>query len=75
MAEDCERMVELNAQERFAVGLAAAVVILSLISGFLFIYYRGSNLFYVTAVLAVIAGFYMAYHLSKQGTGAVKKGG
>lgn len=65
-------MPELSQKEKVSVALAALVVVLTLISIIVFVYTGGSLIFYVTAIVSVILGFYITYSISKMEQEPVK---
>lgn len=58
-------MPEFSSKEKLAIGLAVGIVALSAISIGTFVLTGGSTIFYIVAVIAVVLGFYINYHLSK----------
>jgi len=65
-------MQELSQKEKVSVALAALVVVLTLITILVFIYTGGSLIFYLTAIVSVILGFYITYSISKMEQEPVK---
>ncbi|MDE1828083.1 MAG: hypothetical protein KGH65_02915 [Candidatus Micrarchaeota archaeon] len=58
-------MPQFSDKEKLAIGLAVGMVALSAISIGTFIVTGGSTIFYIVAIVAVVLGFYINYHLSK----------
>lgn len=54
-----------NEHEMRAFTFSVGVVVLSVIAVILFALTGGSVFFYVFALLAIVLGFYMAWHISK----------
>ncbi len=55
----------LSETEMKPLALAIAVLALSIIAIAAFVMTGGSAVFYITVVIALIAGFYMAYYVSR----------
>jgi uncharacterized membrane protein YfcA len=53
-----------NEHEMRAFTFSVGVVVLSALAVIAFIFSGGSILFYIFAVLAILLGFYMAWHIS-----------
>ncbi|MDE1846176.1 MAG: hypothetical protein KGH53_02760 [Candidatus Micrarchaeota archaeon] len=68
-------MEELSQKEKASIALAAMVVILSAISIGVFLYAGAGTIFYITAAISVILGFYITYSIAKreEPIGAKKK--
>ncbi|MDE1869808.1 MAG: hypothetical protein KGH71_02360 [Candidatus Micrarchaeota archaeon] len=65
-------MPELSQKEKVSVALAALVVVLTLIAIIVFVYTGAGLIFYLTAIVSVILGFYITYSISKMEQEPVK---
>ncbi len=57
--------MDLSSRERNSFYLSIGVIVLVIIAIAAFIFAGGGYIFYTIAIIAIIAGFYMSYYVSK----------